>query len=107
MEIDNFIYKKFIDKNICDELINYYEKSSNKFKGTFGAEATQNPTFKQSTEITFRPEDGYIFEKYIKELNKVCEAYKNKYIYSDIQQQPWGWIGSKIQKYEPTEGYHK
>ena len=106
MEIDNFIYKKFIDKNICDELINYYEKSSNKFKGTFGAEATQNPTFKQSTEITFRPEDGYIFEKYIKELNKVCEAYKNKYIYSDIQQQPWGWIGSKIQKYEPTEGYH-
>lgn len=26
MEVDNFIYKKFIDKNICDELINYYEK---------------------------------------------------------------------------------
>jgi len=106
MEVDNFIYKKFIDTNICDELINHYEKSPNKIKGNFGHGIAQNTELKQSTEIDFRPQDGDLFNRYIKELHKVCEAYKNKYIYSDIHQQSWGWIGSKIQKYRPNEGYH-
>ena len=106
MEIENFIHQQFINKNLCDELIQFYENNPNKFKGTFGAESSVNSKYKQSTEINFNPGDGEMFNKYIEELNKVCHVYKKKYKFSDIQQNKWSWIGSKIQKYGPNEGYH-
>jgi len=106
MEIDNFIYQQFIDLNLCDELKEYYEKNPNKFKGTFGDKQETNAKYKQSTECVFSINDGDIFNKYILELNKVCKNYKNKFKFCDVQQNKWSWIGSKIQKYEPDEGYH-
>jgi prolyl 4-hydroxylase len=106
MEIDNFIYQEFIDTNLCDKLIEFYEDSPNKFRGTFGEKAEENFKYKQSTEIAFGPNDGEIFSLYVKELNKVCDSYKKKYVFSDIQQNKWTWIGSKIQKYNFNEGYH-
>jgi len=106
MEIDNFIHQQFIDINLCDEIKEFFEKSPKKYKGRFGAEKKENPKYKKSTEVDFDFSDGEIFNKYIKELNKVCDLYKKKYNFCDIQQNKWTWIGSKIQKYNLNEGYH-
>ena len=101
----NFIHKQMIDNKLCDKLIDYFESSKAKFKGTTGTDE-YNPKYKETTEITFTPNDDY-FNVYILELNNVITEYKKIFEYSDQQQHPWQINPIiKIQKYSKGEGYH-
>lgn len=107
----NFIGKSYIDKNLCDDLIDYFESSDKKFKGTFligkGYDEDYDPKKKDTTEIHFKPQDTILFDTYMNELNKCLEKYKKEYIYCDEGQEIWGlepW--PKIQRYKPKQGYH-
>ena len=101
----NFIHKQMIDKKICDKLIDYFEKSDKKFKGTSGPEI-YDPKFKQTTEIFFTSKDDY-FEDYALQLEKVVDEYKKIFEYSDKTQYAWRLDPiMKIQRYKKGEGYH-
>ena len=94
-----------IDKKLCDKLIEYFEHSDKKFKGTTGPEI-YDPKLKQTTEVYFTPQDNY-FEEYASELKNVTNEYTKKYKYSDHTQHTWRLDPIiKIQKYSKGEGYH-
>ena len=99
-----------MDKNVCTNLIKYFENSPNKTPGSVyrkNGEVGINKKAKLSTDvaISFGNQDKEILN-YYKELTKVIEKYKKKYKYCDIQQQKWGLIEDwNLQKYKPKEGY--
>jgi len=107
--MNNFIGQSYIDKNLCDELINYFENNDTKYKGTFfhGNESKYDPKLKETTEVQFRQQETTLFDEYISELIKCLDKYKKKYKYCDIGQEVWDLeLWPKIQKYKPEEGYH-
>lgn len=106
----NFIGQYMIDDlSVCDELIDIYNKSDRKFMGTIGGKDFPQPEYKQDTEIGFSVNTillNSVEDKYLKELAKCCNKYKEEYIYSNI----WGYWkiieNFKLQHYKPNEGYH-
>ena len=110
-KLNNFIGGWYISKEVCRDLIKYYEQSSDKSDGmvAFNGISVVNKSIKSSTDvnISINYKDTKILN-YYKELDKVCEEYKKKYKYSDEDQSEWGltedWI---LQKYNPTEGYFR
>jgi len=105
-----FIGGWYINKNVCTDLIKYFENSPNKIPGTVYRKkggAGVNKKVKLSTDLRIRlkNEDKEILN-YYKELTKVVEEYKKKYKYCNINQHPWGITeGWNLQKYKPKEGY--
>jgi hypothetical protein len=106
----HFIGGWYIDKNVCTDLIKYFENSPNKTPGVLGLKSGKqgvNKKKKLSTDVCIRAnnQDREILN-YYKELAKVTEAYKKKYKYCNIQQRPWALTGDwNLQKYNPNEGY--
>ena len=101
----NFIHKQMIDKKLCDKLIDYFESSEAKFKGTTGPEI-YDPKLKQTTEVYFTPNDNY-FNDYALQLKNVVSEYSKIFEYSDKTQYIWSLDPLiKIQKYSKGEGYH-
>tara|TARA_R100000152_G_C6659543_1_gene98829 strand:+ start:63 stop:584 length:522 start_codon:yes stop_codon:yes gene_type:complete len=92
-----FIYKDYIDKTICKNLIKLHDKCNKKIKiDDKHRTYTQTLWHPESIEMT-----GYTIE-----LSKILNKYKLKYVYIDKNQNPWGTEGTiKIQKYEPGENY--
>ena len=70
-----------IDKKLCDKLIDYFENSEAKFKGTTGPEI-YDPKLKQTTEVYFTPNDNY-FNDYALQLKNVVAEYSKIFEYSD------------------------
>ena len=86
-KLNNFIAGWYIDKKVCDDLINYFEKSSEKKPGVMriGNEVKVFKDKKISTDLRIDHDNNDIeIKNYYKQLNKVLEKYKNKYIYCDI-----------------------
>lgn len=109
--MNNFIGKSYVDKNLCDKLIHYFENNNKKFKGTFlvGSEDIEiyDPNKKQTMEITFKQQETILFNNYMLELTKCLDKYKKKYPYCDKGQERWSLeLWPKIQKYKPKQGYH-
>jgi len=108
-KLNNFIYGQYIDKNLCDELVNYYENSSNKKSGTIYSKnkLSYMPEIKRSTDLSIElyNSDNLIMN-YYDELGKVLDQYKEKYIYCSQDKGRWAiheaW---NIQKYKPNEGF--
>jgi len=54
-DLDNFIGGWYIDTDLCDELINYYEENPNKYQGFVGQHekgvGVVNEKSKKSTEV--------------------------------------------------------
>jgi len=110
-KLNNFIAGWYIDKKVCDDLINYFEKAPKKTPGVM-KQNNEVKVFKDnkiSTDLRIDHDNNDIeIENYYKQLNKVLEEYKKKYIYCDINQNGWTIIGSwNIQKYNPKEGFFK
>jgi len=110
-KLNNFIAGWYIDKKVCDDLINYFEKSPKKTPGVM-KQNNEVKVFKDnkiSTDLRIDHDNNDIeIENYYKQLNKVLEEYKKKYIYCDINQDGWTIIRSwNIQKYNPKEGFFK
>jgi len=106
----HFIGGWYIDKNVCTNLIKYFENSPDKKPGILGIDAKTwgiNKKLKLSTDvcINIRNEDKEILN-YYKELKKVIESYKKKYKYCHIKQSKWGITENwSLQRYKPKEGY--
>ena len=101
----HFIAGWYINKNVCTDLIKYFENSSNKRPGRVAAEVNKKRKLSTEVGIDIRNRDKEIMN-YYKELTKVVEEYKKKHQYCHIQQHPWTMIeGWNLQKYKPKEGY--
>ena len=75
----NFISGWYINEDICDGLISFFEESEKKKPGAIGAGV--NEDFKVSTDVTVIPRnpDSRI-QDYLGELSDVCEKYILKYL---------------------------
>jgi|TARA_A100000172_G_C2984057_1_gene90432 hypothetical protein len=104
-KLNNFIAGWYIQPKVCDNLINMFEKSSNKAPGTTAQKIDIRK--KMSTDLSIDPQSTEPeVQDYYKELDKVIKNYKKKYIYSDKWQDAWGIVEKwNIQKYNPGEGY--
>ena len=106
----HFIGGWYITKNVCTNLIKYFENSPNKKQGVLNLKSGKSGVDKKkklSTDVTISPgnQDKEILN-YYKELIKVVEEYKKKYKYCSINQQEWRMIENwNLQKYKPKEGY--
>ena len=67
---DNFILQEYLDDlSICDELIDFYEKSDNKEPGKIRRGVVKE--VKDSTDVTLQCDGSYIVLKYTKQLQNV------------------------------------
>ena len=91
-----FIYESTIDKKICKNIIDVYEKSSKK---------SVNNNYVNMSQVNVNINDSFLFS-YIKELTKIKNEYIKKYKYINKEQEPWDiYPHIKIQKYQPNEYY--
>jgi len=109
-KLDNFIGGWYIDKDICTNLIDYFEKSNDKKEGRIGlpnGEVGVDKLKKSCTDVIITSDlHNQIFSEYYNELNKVVTKYKEKYKYCNDLQSNWGLVENwGIQKYQPDEGY--
>ena len=107
---NNFIDGWYINKNVCTDLIKYFENSPDKQPGVLqikggGVGVSKKEKISTDLRVDIKNRDKEILNYYA-ELDRVVKEYKKKYIYCDIQQDPWGitepW---NLQKYKPKEGY--
>ena len=104
---NNFISGWYIDRNLCDELINYYEKSSEKVPGKLGAEGRLNLNQKDSLDLYVDAKnDDYPLKDYLISLSNVIDHYKKQYTYCDNEMTAWGISAFyNIQRYLPNQGF--
>lgn len=101
----NFISGWYIDETVCDDLISFFEESSDQKPGEIGMGV--NKDFKLSTDVTVIPNnpDDRV-QNYLKELEKVCSNYIQKYPWCSMNHSLWGInTNFNIQKYKPNEGF--
>ena len=107
---NNFIDGYYLsDLSICDDLIDFFNKSDSKVKGKIGGGL--NIKIKDSLDLQLNinliPEHK-ILQSYFEELSKIIELYKTKYKFCDKIIDRWGVeYDFNIQKYQPTQGYHQ
>ena len=96
-----FIRGWYLNSNICDALIEYFERSNHKFAGSTSTGI--NKKIKDSTDCTLGQSE--IRNEYIRELTFVAKEYMKIYPYVN-EYSEWGIIERiNIQKYEPKQGY--
>ena len=102
MNKENFIGTFYIDKKICNNLINYYNKNKYLLEKINCAK-----TQKKSTDLGINPNTNQIeVTDYLKELNICLIKYKNKYKVLNSHLPSWGITENiNIQKYEKNEGF--
>ena len=105
-KLNNFIKGFYINKKVCEDLINYFNKNKNLH--CVGKMSTgYKPEEKKSTDMAISLDSKEnCFLNYIQELNKCSNAYKN--IYSALDQQVSSWTITEninIQKYKKGEAF--
>ena len=100
--MENFIHEQYLDDlTICDELIEYFNRSEKK-PGTFYG-GTVDTEVKDSTDAILY--DGILADKYLKSLQVVLNSYMDKFPYSK-EYCSWGIIEPlSLQHYAPEQGY--
>jgi hypothetical protein len=104
---NNFINGWYIDLSICDDLINYFEKSDRKEFGKCGGEVNLNK--KKSIDLGLNTNlTEPCIQKYLAQLKLVIDKYKSVYEYADKNQYFWNINDNfNIQKYEPNGGFYE
>jgi len=104
-----FICGWYINKDICTDLIKYFENSPDKTQGALGIDGKfgVNKKRKLSTDVFINPNNNdREISNYYKHLSKVIEEYKKKYKYCHLDHAKWSMAkGWNLQKYKPKEGY--
>ena len=104
---NSFVAGFFLDDtSICDELIDFFETSKNKTRGTIGKNII-NTDIKDSVDLCVDLGFSEITRNYANQLEKCLQEYI--YLYPEINDtSPWA-ITSKvnIQKYSPGGGYKR
>tara|TARA_R110002020_G_scaffold386143_1_gene596956 strand:+ start:190 stop:792 length:603 start_codon:yes stop_codon:yes gene_type:complete len=110
-KLNNFIAGWYIDKKVCTDLINYFNKNPSYWEpGMLGrgeGKKGVNKKLKSSTDLTILLSNGdREVINYSKALEKVLNKYKKLYKYCSLYHANWqitqGW---NIQRYKPGEGY--
>ena len=101
----------YIDKQICDGLINYFENNpQHHSKGTIGSQGKDvvDPTYKDSTDIRLWADQPIPeLKNYLLQLKECLAEYKKIYIHCDQNHDRWSIIERiNIQKYNPNQGFH-
>jgi len=104
---NNFINGWYIDSSICDDLINYFEKSDIKEFGKCGGEVKKDK--KNSIDLGLNTNlTEPCVQKYLAQLKLVIDKYKSVYEYADKNQYFWNINDNfNIQKYEPNGGFYE
>jgi len=98
----DFIYTDYIDTQLCDDLIDYFENNPDKFEGrsAYGVDKE----IKDSTDCYLQ--DVNLTNRYFENLKKVIDGYIEKFPYSN-NYSPFGVSDSiNIQKYDQGGGFH-
>jgi len=103
---NSFIGSWFLeDMSLCDDMIHYFETSPDKLDGVVyrDGQLIVDKSEKDSKDIMldFKEE---ITKRYVRELQKVLEMYKIKYVRSDSVGK-FGIESINLQKYGPNGGY--
>ena len=108
-EANNFIAGWYIDKSICDNLIEYFEQNPNKVEGKCGSKNLVKKEIKESMDVGLTPYSPLkLIQDYLSELKKVLEEYIKLYPNCSRTQDYWGLISDfQIQRYLPKQGFHK
>jgi|TARA_R100001460_G_scaffold3414_1_gene10370 hypothetical protein len=105
----NFVDSWYINKKVCNSVIDYFEKSDQQTDGVCNYKGVTlvNKKVKSCVEISVS-----VFDKspeivnYLIQLNKVLHKYKQKYIYCHKKQDSWSICEYfNIQKYQPKESF--
>ena len=101
----NFIESFYLnDLSICDGIIDYYNKSSNKTPGIIGNGF--DSTYKKSLDISVHPRElleNEVFQKYYHELRLMAQKYMETYEHSE-RCADWGiHTNFNIQYYKPGD----
>jgi hypothetical protein len=105
----NFIYKDFLpDISICDELIEYYQHSSDKKPGVCGANRLIDKEAKDSTDIRLEHNQNCnVVDNYLKQLQTVTEKYIELFPMCN-NYSAWAIIHPfNLQHYLPEQGFKK
>ncbi len=110
-EVKNFIGGWYIDKSVCDKLIDYFEQHPDKTAGSCGSKGNVSlvqKEIKDSTDLEITPySSSALIQEYISELGKVLDEYKKVYPYCSETQEAWGLVSTfQIQRYLPKQGFH-
>jgi len=108
---NNFISGWYIDKNLCDNLIDFYENDNTKSPGiTYGEGGVKtDPKVKDSMDLDIAQYNHLpLFKNYLNNLALVIEHYKKKYIFANENVTTWKISQTyNIQRYYPNQGFHK
>jgi len=101
----NFIGQYYLDDlSICDEILEFYNKSNNKIKGATTKGVDKN--VKDSTDLCIDWRSDNIAQKYIQALGSPTKKYIEEYKFCD-KYGAWSVIEKiNIQHYKPNGGYH-
>jgi len=107
----DFIQGYYIEDNkITDDLIQHFEQSNSKVQGMVNKNEVKK-TSKDSTDVQIHIQEIKFYSalgNYLNELEKCLECYKNKYEYCHTKTSNWAIQDTfNIQKYKPTQGFHK
>jgi prolyl 4-hydroxylase len=107
---NNFIDGYYLsDLSICDDLIDFFNKSNSKIKGRTGSGVNIEIKDSLDVQLNINSISKYkILQSYFNELSKIIELYKTKYKFCDEIINRWGVEYTfNIQKYKPSQGYHQ
>jgi len=106
---NNFIDGYYLsDLSICDDLIDFFNKSDSKVKGKIGGGLNIKIKDSLDLQLNINSIPKYkILQSYFNQLSKIIELYKTKYKFCDEIIDQWGVeYDFNIQKYKPSQGYH-
>lgn len=105
----NFFIKGFyINKKICNGIINLFNDNTHLWKKGKNGNYGVNPEIKLSTDmgISINFSGDLNFDNYKKNLINCINEYKKYYKYCDEGQKTWGIVERvNIQRYLPNEGF--
>jgi hypothetical protein len=106
---NNFIAGWYISDKICNDMIKFFEKSTNITDGTCNraGKTGVHKNIKESKDLSIFPIPQYkIPRSYLTALKNVLEKYKEKYSYSNLMHANWTIVENfNIQKYPKKGGF--
>ena len=97
-ELNNFIAGWYIDSDLCDEIVNYFENHRESFW-------RDDHNGCDVTFLNSLPQE--LHDKYIEEMFKVVELYKEKYKLSYKNIYPWHMTPPMVHRYAPGDAFYR
>ena len=97
-ELNNFIAGWYIDNDLCNEIVDYFEKNPDLF-------VHDEYVFCGVTPIHALPKN--LVESYSKQMFTVIELYKEKYKFSYEDLVPWHMTPPMFHKYLPGQSFSR